>query len=224
MSLDDIPRSLGRALDLLEAVLSRGTCNLTTAAGACDLSPTTALRHLRGLEARGYVERDTAGVFMAGPAMRRAARLVLDQGPIDRLLAVAQPHLDALAAVTEESCYVAVADTQGASYVASAEGVHPIRHVGWVGQRVTLAGTAVGAALADPGVVAVRTGAVEPDVTALSLALPDDPPVAAAISVIGPAHRLAGDRRATATEALLAMASELSVSLGWATRTKEMAQ
>ncbi len=47
-----VPRAVGRVLDLLEIVLAEKSCTLTTAASASDLTPTTALRHLRALEAR----------------------------------------------------------------------------------------------------------------------------------------------------------------------------
>ena len=96
--MDDVPRSVGRIFDLLEVVLSEGSCNLTTAANATGLTPTTALRHLRGMEARGYVERDAGGLFSAGPTLRRLAAVVHDGGPLDRVIAAAQPRLEALAA------------------------------------------------------------------------------------------------------------------------------
>ena len=48
-----LPRSIARVLDLFEIVLATSRCNLTTAANASELTPTTALRYLRALEARG---------------------------------------------------------------------------------------------------------------------------------------------------------------------------
>ena len=50
-----VPRSIGRVLDLLEIVLA-GPCTLTAASGEAGLTPTTALRHLRALEARGLCQ------------------------------------------------------------------------------------------------------------------------------------------------------------------------
>lgn len=195
-STEAVPRSIGRVLDMLEIVLADQGCNLTTAAAASGLTPTTALRHLRALEARGYVTRDGDGRFWSGPTFSRLAAAAREGGPIDRLLAVAQSHLDRLAVETGESSYLAVADGTIATYVASAESDRAIRHVGWVGQNVTLEGTAVGAALTAPGTTVVRTGAVEPDITAISRALsnvaglPDGDDLTVAVSVIGPAHRL----------------------------------
>jgi DNA-binding IclR family transcriptional regulator len=204
-----IPRSIGRVLDMLEIVLGDPGCNLTAAAEASGLTPTTALRHLRALEARGYVARDDAGRFWPGPTFSRLAAAVREDGPLDRLLAVAQPHLEALAADTGESTYLAIGDGSVATYVAAAQSDRAIRHVGWIGQTVPRDGTAVGDALAAPGTTVVRTGAVESDITAVSHGLTAGPDsgsgpeagdhVAAAVSVIGPAHRL--DRRAAASVA-----------------------
>lgn len=224
-----VPRSVGRVLDALEAVLAAGSCNLTTVAHDIGLTPTTTLRHLRALEARGYLARDDAGSFSAGPRILRIAAALNGDGPLDRLLVAVQPHLDRLAIETGESAYLAVGDghaggdgpTVGAgtaTYVACAESPRMIRHVGWVGQDVPLAGTAVGRALADPGVVHVRTGAVEPDTTALSIGLPVGGPVGpasdngltAALSVIGPTSRLGEDDVRRITVALGRVVDDLA--------------
>ena len=210
---DAVPRSVGRVLDLLEIVLSEPR-NLTTAAQAAGLTPTTALRHLRALEARGYVVRDDANTYAAGPTIRRLAAALHDGGPLDRLVAAAQPGLDELAAATGESAYLAVGDGRVATYVARAESGRSIRHVGWVGQTVTLDGTAVGAALESPGRCTTRVGAVEPDITAISYGLPPVGPLSVAISLIGPSHRLGRAERAGLEEAVVTAAAELTRRLG----------
>lgn len=209
----EVPRSIGRVLDLLEVVLSEGECNLTTAAALSELTPTTALRHLRALEARGYVSRDADGQFRAGPTLFRIAASLRSDGPIDRLIAAAQPYLDELAALTGESTYLAVGDGRSATYVAAASGTHAIRHVGGVGQQVSLDGTAVGAALRDPGQVCVRKGAVEDDITALSLGLPVVDAMQVAVSVLGPAHRLKTTRQRRAASALTNAVASLTRDL-----------
>lgn len=209
-----IPRSVGRVLDLLEIVLARRTCNLTTAAAESRLTPTTALRHLRALEARGYVDRDADGRYSPGPTMLRLAASLRDDGDLERLVAVAKPLLEALAARTGESTYLAIADGAVATYVASAESDRAIRHVGWVGQTVTLDGTAVGAAMAAPGTVVARTGAVEPDITAISLALPLGGKLSVAVSIIGPRHRLRAEARTRAAGALVEAVARLDRAIG----------
>ncbi len=184
-----LPRSISRVLDLFEIVLAERSCNLTLAANAAKLTPTTALRYLRALETRGYIDRDDAGDFSAGPTILRIAASLNSGSALDRLTQAAQPHLDHLATRTGESSYLAVSDGTRGTYVATAESPRAIRHVGWVGQDVPLDGSALGAALADPGVIVTRTGAVEPDITAMSCALQTDGKLGVAISVVGPEHR-----------------------------------
>jgi DNA-binding IclR family transcriptional regulator len=190
-----VPRSISRVLDLFEIVLAERNCNLTTAASASELTPTTALRYLRALEARGYVDRDESGDFSAGPTILRIAASLRGGTVLDRLAAVAQPHLDELAQLTGESTYVAVSDGRTGTYIATAESPRAIRHVGWVGQDVDLHGSALGAALAEPGNTATRTAAIEADITAMSRALPANGKLGLAVSIVGPEHRFTADTR-----------------------------
>ena len=209
-----IPRAIGRVLDLLEIVLAEQTCTLTTASARAGLTPTTALRHLRALEARGYLDRDEQGVFSPGPTILRLAAGLHDAPPLQRLTELAQPLLDALTHQTGESAYLAVSDAGIATYIAAAESSRAIRHVGWVGQNVTLSGTAVGAALREPGEVAIRSGAVEPDITAISMALPSFAGLGMAVSVIGPAHRLDDETCQSIAASLRDAVSQLIHDLG----------
>lgn len=212
----DVPRSIARVLDLFEIVLAERTCSLTEAATAADLTPTTALRYLRALEARGYVNRDGAGGFSAGPTILRIAAALRPGTLLDRLATIAQPHLDELAEQTGESTYLAISDGRTGTYIATAESPRAIRHVGWVGQDVELDGSALGAAFDDPGTTAVRTGAVEADITAMSRAVATDGKLAIALSILGPEHRFTADR-CTRNEIALeraarALSSELRVN------------
>ncbi len=201
-----VPRGIARVLDLFEIVLAQRRCNLTRAAAAADLTPSTALRYLRALEVRGYIGRDNTGDFSAGPTILRIAASLRSESMLDRLALAAQPHLDALAEATGESSYLAVSDGRTGTYVATAESKRAIRHVGWVGQDVTLVGSALGAALSGPGAAAIRTGAVEPDITAISCALDIEGKLGIAISVVGPSHRF-GAAETEAHERLLLKAA-----------------
>ena len=189
-----VPRSVSRVLDLFEIVLAERNCNLTAAANASELTPTTALRYLRALETRGDVDRDESGDFSAGPTILRIAASLRGGTVLDRLAAVAQPHLDELARRSGESTYLAVSDGRTGTYIATAESPRAIRHVGWVGQDVTLVGSALGAALTEPGITAIRIGAVEVDITAISRALPSTGKLGFAISIVGPKHRFNTDQ------------------------------
>ena len=208
-----VPRSIGRVLDLFEIVLAEGSCNLTDAASAAGLTPTTALRYLRALETRGYVHRDNDGDFAAGPTIRRLAVSLRSETVLERLAATAQPHLDALAEQTGESTYLAVSDGKTGTYIATAESSRAIRHVGGVGQDVDLDRSALGAALSSPGKVEVRTGAIEPDITAMCRSLPTSDALGIALSIVGPSHRFSGSKikqhRAALNKAVDALLLEL---------------
>jgi len=212
---EQVPRSIERLLDLLEIVLGDPGCTLTAAAATAELTPTTALRYLRALEIRGYVDRDPQGRFYAGATLQRIAAALHDDDLLGGLVSAVQPHLDALAASTGESVYLVVSDGRTATYVAAAESARAIRHVGWVGQNVPLEGTAAGAAFDEPGVAVVRTGAVEPDITAISLALDGHETLAIAISIVGPDHRLQGADREHAVIELTSRCRALTSSLGF---------
>ena len=203
-----VARSAERALQLLDVVVSAGRMPLGEAAKAVDLPTSTALRHLRALEQHGWLDRDDAGRFSAGPAFLRLALASLREGPVAHLTAVAQPHLDRLAEATGESAYLAVRERSQAVYLTAAESSRAIRHTGWVGRTVPLDITAVGAALTGDGspVAHRNVGAVEPDVSAaVAPVVGPDGDVVAASSVLGPAQRLKGKALdATATDVLAA--------------------
>lgn len=204
-----VPRSIGRVLDLLEIVLAAGTCTLSTAARTSGLTPTTALRYLRALEARGYLGRDGDGNYAAGPTVLRLASSLRAVSPLDRLVVAAQPVLARLAQQTGESAYLAVSDGTTGTYVATAESARAIRHVGWVGQHIDLPGSALGAALEQPGSVVSRTGAVEPDITAMCRALGDTGRLGIAVSIVGPAHRFTNHEQSRHRRDLDAAADDL---------------
>lgn len=220
---EQVPRSIERVLDLLEIVIAETGCSLTTAAANADLTPTTALRYLRALEARGYLDRDEQGLFHPGATLQRIAVSLHDGGLLEGLLATAQPHLEALAASSGESVYLVVSDGRTATYVATAESSRAIRHVGWVGQNVPIEGTAAGAAFETPGTPVVRTGAVEPDITAISMALQGTFGIAVAVSIVGPDQRLVGNERAQAVSQLSETVLALTGELGLLSTSNEVA-
>ena len=214
-SIDDaVPRSVGRAFDLLEIVVATGETNLSSAATRAGLTPTTALRHLRALESRGYVRRDSDGNYSAGPTVLRLAAAVTDDGPFARLVSTAQPVLDELTERTGESSYLAVSDGARAVYLATCESTRSIRHVGWVGKAVPLAGTAVGEALTGMRGVRMKSGSVEADIAAVARAVFDGERVIAALSIIGPSHRMDAAAIETAAAALQYGVEQLSAELG----------
>ena len=122
--------------------------------------------------------------------------------------------LAALADAVGESAYLAEPDGDHAVYVAMESGTHAVRHVSWLGHRVPRRGTAVGRALrsdVDADGVAVRVDAVESGITAVSAPVRGaDGEVLAAVSIVGPSFRLAGDALSMARSAVAARASQLT--------------
>jgi DNA-binding IclR family transcriptional regulator len=184
-----VPRSIARVFDLFETVVARGSCTLTEAAAEVDLTPTTARRYLQALAARGYIERNVDGAYTAGPAMRVLAGARDDGDEIAALARCAQPHLERLASAAGESVYLGVVDDDSIVYVATAQTARAIRHVGWIGQRLPHEHTAIGAALAAPGMPVFRSGGLEADISAVSHGLLGPWEGTAAISIVGPTHR-----------------------------------
>ena len=210
----DQPRATDRGLRLLRVVADHASgISLSDAARAVALAPSTALRHLRSLEAAGFVaRRDDDGRFEPGPELLRIARSLATSASLPRR---AEPLLLELARSTGESAYLAEPDGKHtAIYTCVAEGHHAVRHVSWLGQNVTRRGSAVGAALAgkvDNSGVAVRLDAVEPGITAVSAPVIDRAgKVVAAISVVGPSFRLCGDGLAATCRSVADTAERLT--------------
>ncbi len=184
-------RTVERALALLSEVCSREAVGLTACARQTGLPPSTALRLLRTLESAGFVSRDDAGSFRAGPTMIQLGARAIGRHELARLAA---PALDRIVARTTESAYLSLRGVnETAVYIAVLEGTHPVRHTSWVGRAVPMRGLAVGRVLEGEvpaaGYVAGRD-LDEPDVTAIVAPVRYDGGVAAALSVIGPTYRI----------------------------------
>lgn len=216
-----VSQSAGRALSLLDVVISDGPMTLGAAAASTDMASSTALRHLRALVASGWLAQDPDGRYLGGPTSIRLALRLLGDSAFARLTQAAQPHLDALVAATGESAYLAIRDGREAVYVAIAESSRAIRHAGWVGRSVPIEGTAVGEALTAPSPrpdgplpLADNVGALEPDVAGVTVPVHDERRVVAALSVLGPADRFDAPARARAGIALREEAERLGAALG----------
>jgi IclR family acetate operon transcriptional repressor len=189
-------RTVDRALALLAEVCAHDQVNLAECARRTGLPASTALRLLRTLESTGFVLRDGAGTFHAGPRMVQLGALAYGR---QNLVAEAEPAMRRIVSECGESTYLAVPGTVGAAvYIGMVEGTFSVRHTSWVGRTVPLDGTAVGAAMngwtGPDGFVALRS-AVEDDVSAVAAPVrraggPGAGPVAGVIVVVGPAYRL----------------------------------
>ena len=117
------PRATDRGLALLRVVADHPDgIALADAARAVDLTPSTALRQLRSLEAAGFAERDDDGRFAPGPELLRIARSLAGSAALPRL---AERSLATLATATGESAYLAEpVDARHAVYAAMEPGTH----------------------------------------------------------------------------------------------------
>ena len=195
-------RTVDRALALLAEVCSHDPVNLADVARRTGLPASTALRLLRTLESTGFVRRDGAGVFHAGPRMVQLGALAYGR---QNLVTEAEPAMRRIVSECGESTYLAVPSTVGtAVYIGMVEGTFSVRHTSWVGRTVSLDGTAVGAAMngwtGPEGYVALRS-AVEVDVAAVAAPVRraggptgGQGPVAGVICVVGPSYRLDEER------------------------------
>lgn len=227
-------RAVDRALDLLAEVCTQERTSLSECARRASLSPSTALRLLRTLEAKAFVTRDADGLFHSGPRLLQLGAASFGR---QSLVQLAEPALQRLVAAGGESAYLSVRGPgETAIYVAMVEGTYPIRHTGWVGRAVALRGTAIGQAmlandLAD-GYVA-QASELEQDVTAIAAPVrrpsefAKDGSVAAVLSVIGPSYRMGVQRqhelgRLVADEAR-ALAEQVGGEVPVARRRKKVA-
>jgi DNA-binding IclR family transcriptional regulator len=211
------PRATDRGLALLRVVAEHADgISLANAARLVDLSPSTALRQLRALEAAGFAERLEPSGWRPGQELLRLARHLTSTSSLAQSAA---PVLAELARSSGESCYlVEPLDHRNAAYTAMAEGTHAIRHVSWLGRTVPLVGTAAGAALAgrvDSDGCAVVSDAVEEGVTAIAVAVrgTQGKPIAA-LSVVGPSFRLLDELLADMRAHVSLAALQLSAAMG----------
>jgi IclR family acetate operon transcriptional repressor len=215
-------RTVERALALLSEVCSREDVTLTECARHTMLPASTALRLLRTLESAGFVSRDDAGSFRAGPRMIQLGATALGRNELARL---AQPALDRIGTATRESAYLSirgVGDT--AVYIAQVEGTHAVRHSSWIGRAVPMDGLAVGQVLRgeipEEGYVAGRD-AIEPDVTAIVAPVRHPGGITGALSVLGPTYRIDKATMHAYGRIVASEAAQLSAQLGSATDAQE---
>jgi urocanate hydratase len=192
-------RTVDRAMELLAQVCAEGSVGLTEVARRTQLPTSTALRLLRTLESSGFVMRDAAGAYEAGPRLIQVGALALGR---HSLLRLAEPAMRRIVARTGESTYLAIRGTaNSAIYIGMVEGTHAVRHVSWIGRTVPLAGLAIGRALRGDS-AALSTGddegdgfvaerdRLEPDVTGIAAPIRWSGGIAGALNLLGPTYRI----------------------------------
>jgi DNA-binding IclR family transcriptional regulator len=105
------------------------------------------------------------------------------------LQVAARPCLTRLRDESGETSSLLLEDSGQALYLDQVESPFELRCRGWVGRRVPLENTSVGAAFGDPSRSHIVADAVEAGVTAIACAVPGIEP-AVGVSIIGPSWRL----------------------------------
>ena len=143
-------------------------------------------RILTGLAGFGLVVPGSDGTYSLG---RRLLGLASRVGWVESLQLAARPALTRLRDESGETASLLLKDSGQALYLDQVESRFELRCRGWVGRRVPLAGTSVGAAFGDPSCTHIVADAVETGVTAIACAVGGiEPPVG--VNIIGPSWRL----------------------------------
>jgi len=167
------------------ATTSRGL-TLHDIASSGGMSRAAAARILPYLVESDLLHAEPNGTYSLGLELVSLASRV---GWVDRLRIAARAHLMRLRDATQETANLIVLDGDHAIYVDQVESPYALRHSGWVGRRVPLAGTATGAAFEVPGAAHTMADAVETGVTAIACTI-DIPDYDAAVGITAPSWRI----------------------------------
>jgi DNA-binding IclR family transcriptional regulator len=190
------------------ATVSRGLTLQHIASGS-GLSRASVARIVPYLVESDLLHADADGTYSLGLELVGLASRV---GWVDRLRIVARAHLMRLRDATRETANLIILDGDHAIYVDQVESPYALRHSGWAGRRVPLAGTATGAAFEDRTTSHVAADAVEMGVTAIVRAI-EMPANDAAAGITAPSWRIEEFGINRARQIVEAVAHEVSVHL-----------
>jgi IclR family acetate operon transcriptional repressor len=166
-------------------------------------------RILTALAGFGLVVPCSDGTYALG---RRLLGLASRVGWVESLQLAARPALTRLRDKSRETASLLLEDAGQALYLDQVESRFDLRCRGWVGRRVPLQGTSVGAAFADPTRSHVVADAVEMGVTAIACAVGGIEP-AVGVNIIGPTWRLEERGLDRVADLVQAAARELAAAL-----------
>jgi DNA-binding IclR family transcriptional regulator len=185
------------------ATSSRGLTVQQIATGA-GMSRVAVTRILPYLVESDLLRADPGGTYSLGLELVSLASRV---GWVDRLRIAARVHLVRLRDATAETANLIVLDGDHAIYVDQVESSYALRHSGWVGRRVPLAGT--GAAFDDRTTAHVAKDAVETGVTSIVCAI-DLADQDAAVGITAPSWRIEEFGIARARQMVEAVSREIA--------------
>ena len=135
--------SVEKALDVVELLRASGTARLSTVARELDLSKSTAHRHLKTLEGRGYVV-DTEDGYALSLQFLDLGEFTRTRDPAYQL---AMEKVDELARRTDERAQFMVEEHGRAVYVYRKTGSHAVKADSYPGKRVPVHASAAGLAI-----------------------------------------------------------------------------
>lgn len=135
--------AVGRALDILEFLREHREATVSTVASELKMSKSTAHRHLRTLEGRGYLVECDAG-FRLGLKFLDLGESTKREYPAYRL---AGEKVDELAAEVDERVQFMVEEHGRAVYVHQKSGRHAVEADTYPGKRVPIHASAAGLAI-----------------------------------------------------------------------------
>jgi DNA-binding IclR family transcriptional regulator len=139
-------QSVGRSLDLLEALAEPGELGLVELSTRAGLRPSTAHRLLSTLTERGYAVQSAAtGRYLLGYKLIELAGYLSKR--TEHLRALARPHLTSIQKVTVESTNLIVLSPPNVVYVDQVEGSRSVRMFARIGAAVPAHATAAGKAI-----------------------------------------------------------------------------
>lgn len=138
------PKTVGKALALLNLVADRPGLTLSELSREAELPPPTAHRFLRTLEEHGLVRQDPTNRYRLGSHCLSLGTRFLEG--ID-IRAEAHPRLEWLVEVTGETAHMGVPDGVEVVYLDKVETRHPVRMYSRIGARSPMHSTAMGKAM-----------------------------------------------------------------------------
>src|SRR5690606_33717648 len=156
------------------------------------LPSSTTARLIQTLVGEGYLRKCDNGAYAPGSRLIEIAASISGAASLTEIV---RPHLEKLRAETGETvCFAIKASETEAVYLDQCDSLQSVRHVRWVGERVPLENTAIGAALTGqcaPGEAKIALKTYEKDVSAVAAPIHNGSgKIVGAINITGPSYRL----------------------------------
>ncbi|MGI6856427.1 IclR family transcriptional regulator [Mesorhizobium sp. 1B3] len=211
----DSVRSALRAFSIVSLFSSqRPQLTMKEISEGAELPSSTTARLIQTLAGEGYLRKCDNGAYAPGPRLIEMAASISGAASLTEIV---RPHLETLRAETGETvCFAIKASETEAVYLDQCDSPQSVRHVRWVGERVPLANTAIGAALTGgcaPGEAKIALKTYEKDVSAVAAPIRNGSgKIVGAINVTGPSYRLTEAKLQQMGEALLREISKIEGS------------